>query len=85
MDGRDNALVDRRARKAHECRGVGRPSAGPRHAEGCDGQIKPGDLYIENLDSASAYESGTRYSLACAREMFDLDTEVIVAARKAGT
>lgn len=81
MDGTESALIDRRARKAHACRGIGRLTDGSQHAEGCDGQIEPGDLYIENLDNAAAYESGTRYSLACARELFDLDTEVIVEAR----
>lgn len=43
--------------------------------------INPGDFYIELMDSAPAYQSGTRHSLACAEEFIGVDIELEKVAR----
>jgi hypothetical protein len=71
--------VSRIARKPHQCSGDG--AKHPGHAEGCTGSINPGDLYIENLDEAPAYQAGTRHTMACAERFFGVDVDLERAAR----
>lgn len=46
-------VVPRKARKAHTC-------------WRCLSEIRPGDRYLECLDWAGPYQSGSRYCLLCA-------------------
>ena len=44
-----------------------------RPAEGCTPVIDKGDIYLEYLGEAAAYESGTRYCAACALKHWPAD------------
>jgi hypothetical protein len=41
------------------------PVPNPEYQDGCQGVIKPGDVHIEYLGEAPAYQSGTRYCQRC--------------------
>jgi hypothetical protein len=56
--------IKRRARKTWAC--ICANPDGPNYLESCTRRpIFPGDIYIENMDFAAAYQSGSRYHLAC--------------------
>ncbi len=75
-------VISRRARKEWPCAGDGATT--PKRAEGCTGAIPAGDLYIENLDSTPAYQSGTRHCLACAERFLGVDVQLVVESRAKG-
>lgn len=63
------SLIERTARKRWPCAGDGRPTA-PHHAEGCPGHIEPGEPYVECLDNAPSYQSGSRHHALCSKEFY---------------
>lgn len=81
--GSDCELKVRKAAKEHECWLHMNPFRGPDQepSSGCTGKIKPGELYIENMDSAPAYSSGTRYCVPCAEQEFGVDPALVAAER----
>lgn len=62
-------LVVRIARKPWTC------EAHEHHVD-CGLDIRPGMAYVEYIGEAAAYQSGTRYSLVCARAEFDEDIAI---------
>jgi hypothetical protein len=62
----ESNLIVRTSRKEWACAGDG--ARHPQHATGCPRRIGRGDRYVECMEAASTYESGSRHSLACASE-----------------
>jgi hypothetical protein len=75
--GSDCELRSRRAAKQHECFLHENAFTLVEPSADCTGIIEPGDLYIENMDGAAAYQSGTRYCVPCAVEQFGIDPGLI--------
>lgn len=69
----DSGLVLRQARKEWTCEGDG--AAHPTHAPDCPGSIRGGDQYVECLWEASAYQSGSRHTIACAVAFYGVEVE----------
>lgn len=70
-------LRARRAAKQHQCHLFGEDG----QSRDCTEFINAGDLYVENLDSAPAYHSGTRYCVPCAVKEFGVDPMLLEAER----
>lgn len=66
----ESGNVLRTARKRWRCFSTAAHAAGYAWAAtlpaGHTDHIEPGTRYVENMDSAPGYQSGTRYCLACA-------------------
>lgn len=65
VDDDGGSLVLRTARKPHRCSGS-QGLADGRHAADCPGEILVGQQYVECYWNTPAYQSGDRFTEACA-------------------